>query len=425
MEAICRGWPHRPQSGHRRVSPMADEIFQTSLLSHTPLTGSYRYADLFQLIAPPPEAPRPPYAIGHHPVLLELRVDPRIPPDRKTDRWHRDQWERDRDEKLRPGAPEDWLATYRQSTEWSRKQALVKELTVLLSTLTGYTFFPYNGDHYWFLPSEASLGFKPVWGQTFYSSVGRRRWWSRLVDRLRLHTPTAVAPREVFSEPIGEPAPLVPPVKRGRWAQDAFVVSEPHRMEFPDDLGALLDLYFTLEKSHKEAFYAASLLWVQCSALASKCSSLSLLAAASAVETLVRCDHPEEMPCPECSTPESVERCEKCDAPRYRLASRFKKFFKTHGGQTLGNFADRLYGFRSGISHSGRLLRCEFFDVPKIAPRRQTRSPDAIGIERRALCLDEGGEAHQKPVHLRAEVGRTILKAWTRSGPSHGARPIR
>ncbi len=29
----------------------------------------------------------------------------------------------------------------------------------------------------------------------------------------------------------------------------------------------------------------------------------------------------------------------------------------------MGDFADRLYAFRSGISHSGRLLRKEFFDA--------------------------------------------------------------
>ena len=29
----------------------------------------------------------------------------------------------------------------------------------------------------------------------------------------------------------------------------------------------------------------------------------------------------------------------------------------------------------------------------EIAPRRQTRPPDAVGIELRALCLDEGVEA--------------------------------
>ncbi len=354
---------------------MADKIIRTSLLSHTPLTGWYRYADLFQLIPAPLEAPRPPSSIGHHPLILELRFDPRIPPDRNTDSWHRDQWERDRDEELskQPGATDEWLAAYRQSTEWSRGQALVKELTVLLTTLAGYTFFTYDGDHSWFLPLDPShtgaaepedgerddkgrfqpsaprraedTDVSPVWGHTFYSAPGD------------------VATGGGFSEPVSEPAPLVPQNKRGQWIQDAWVISEPHRMELPHDLDALLDLYFTLEHRRKEAFYAASHLWVQCNALVSKAPSLSLVAAASAVETLVRCEEPKVKTCPSCNASESLEYCVKCHTPKYRLTSSFINFFETYGGPTLGEFAERLYAFRSGISHSGRLLRIEFFDA--------------------------------------------------------------
>ena len=352
---------------------MEDKIIRTSLLSHTPLTGWYRYADLFQLIPAPPEAPRPPSQMGDYPLILELRFDPRIPPDRSTDTWHRDQWERDRDNELskQPGATDEWLAAYRRSTEWRRSQALVTELTVLLTTLAVYTFFTYDGDQSWFLPFDPShagaaeleegqqddkgwlkrsaprhsegADVSPVWGQTFYSAPG-----------------AVGAPGGGFSEPVGESAPLVP---RGQRMQDQWVISESHRMELPDHLNALFDLYFTLEHRQKEAFYAASHLWVQCSALKSKAPSLSLVAAASAVETLVRVEEPRVKICPTCSAPESLVYCVRCRAPIYRLRRGFIDFFETYGGPTLGDFADRLYDFRSGISHSGRLLRKEFFDA--------------------------------------------------------------
>ena len=325
---------------------MADTIILTSLLSHTPLLGWYRYSDLFQLRPPSPEAPRPPYAMGDHPLILELRVDLRIPPDRSTDRWHRDQWERDRDEELSPGATDEWLAAYRQSTQMSRRQALVKELTVLLTTLAGYTFFTYDGDQSWFVPHDPShAGAAPVWGSTSYGALG------------------GISSGGGLSEAVGEPAPLVPRRTRVQLVQDAWAISEPHRIEFPDDLSALLDVYFALESGRKEAFYAASHLWVQCHSLTSKAPSLSLVAAASAVETLVRMDEPEVPPsCPWCQTPESLEYCVRCRAPRYRLASGFRNFFVTYGGPSLGHFANRLYAFRSGISPAGSLLRKEFFD---------------------------------------------------------------
>ena len=109
---------------------MTDEIVRRSLLSHTPLTGWFRYVDLFQLMPAPLGAPRPPSPMGDHPLILELRADPRIPPDRETDSWHRDLFERERLKVLSPGATDDGLAAVRRGMQWLRTEALVKELTV-------------------------------------------------------------------------------------------------------------------------------------------------------------------------------------------------------------------------------------------------------------------------------------------------------
>ena len=100
---------------------MTDEIVRRSLLSHTPLTGWFRYVDLFQLMPAPLGAPRPPSPMGDH---------PRIPPDRETDSWHRDLFERERLKVLSPGATDDGLAAVRRGMQWLRTEALVKELTV-------------------------------------------------------------------------------------------------------------------------------------------------------------------------------------------------------------------------------------------------------------------------------------------------------
>ena len=56
------------------------------------------------------------------------------------------------------------------------------------------------------------------------------------------------------------------------------------------------------------------------------------------------------------------ENCDKCGSPIYNLRSSFKNFFEIYGGPTLGDFANRLYDFRSDISHAGILQRAEFFD---------------------------------------------------------------
>lgn len=44
------------------------------VFSAVPTDGAWRYGGLFQLVPPPPNAPRPPFLIGDHPLVLEVRV---------------------------------------------------------------------------------------------------------------------------------------------------------------------------------------------------------------------------------------------------------------------------------------------------------------------------------------------------------------
>ena len=55
----------------------------------------------------------------------------------------------------------------------------------------------------------------------------------------------------------------------------------------------------------------------------------------------------------------------------------------------------------------------------EIAPRRQTRPPDAVGIELRALCLDEGVEARvvEDAIQLRIERMPGALRQIRRGDP--------
>lgn len=71
--------------------------YNTTLLSFVPLTGWYRYQNLFQIVPASPNDPRPPYdESGHYPLQLEVSYDPQVWPERKSIVWHRDVWEHDR-----------------------------------------------------------------------------------------------------------------------------------------------------------------------------------------------------------------------------------------------------------------------------------------------------------------------------------------
>ena len=133
-------------------------------------------------------------------------------------------------------------------------------------------------------------------------------------------------------------------------------------VQFPDALDDLLTIYFGLEADRKQAFYAACHLWVQASDLREiRAASMSLVASVSAIETLVNFMDSPGPSCQECGAPPSVEICPQCGAPRYRLGSRFRDFLSDFAG-VEAKFANKLYSYRSNISHHGDLLREELFD---------------------------------------------------------------
>ena len=287
--------------------------------------------------------------MGDYPLFLELSYDPRIWPDRPDDFWHRDVWERQRGEKMNRKAPgtAEQAAMQRQLTDQYRGPAIIKELSILLTVLTNHRFFEYDGEQFWFV-TRRDPGDPPenaVWGQTLYRPPGLN------------------ARTEEFSSPSTDRAPTVPEDRYYKAGRDELVAGREYQIKLPYILDDLLNVYFGLDAVIKQAFYAACHLWSQSESLRDKAPSLSLIAASSAIETLVDSEGPNPgKPCLVCGAPVSIETCLVCGMPRYYLASRFKKFIIEHGGPGLGRFADRLYGFRSKVSHAGELLRVELFD---------------------------------------------------------------
>lgn len=318
------------------------------LLSHAPLTGWYRYKDVFQLIPAPPEAPRPPVILGDYPLILELQYDQEIVPERTVDFWHRDVWERVREKELNlvPGTPEQ-TSMHRTLTKQNRSSAIVKELNVLLSALTNHRFFEYDSQNSWTIhldPETTSERPAPVWSQRSYV------------------LPFEIAPIEEFTTPDAARSHLAQMGNYYHEVPDAYTSGQEFNVQLPEAIDALLDIYFALEDGRKSAFYAACHLWGQFLELRHTAPSMSLVAAVAAIETLANSDNPASDRCPECGIHSSIERCPKCGAARYRLTSRFKKFIHDHAGSGLGNFADQLYVFRGNISHAGELLREELFE---------------------------------------------------------------
>jgi hypothetical protein len=55
------------------LQPAEAAIGQAVLFSGLPMSGYFRYRDVFQLVPVPPEAPKPPFTMAQHPLLLQFR----------------------------------------------------------------------------------------------------------------------------------------------------------------------------------------------------------------------------------------------------------------------------------------------------------------------------------------------------------------
>ena len=301
---------------------LADKLIRNVWFSrNVPLSGSYRYRDVFQLMPAPPPTNDPGMIMRHYPLILELQYDTRIWTERDADLWCRDAWERERERALQmkakgsPGQNE----SYEQ-----------------ISGDSGVA-------HFWFITRTDTV---PVWGQTAYP------------------VPELSDAPDSFSAPAGEQVNMVPfDTYYKRTTRDVISAgSRKETIEFPDILDELLGRYFSLDPDAKCSFYRASLLWVQANALGSWSSSLALVAAVSAIETLVHFADPEPERCSQCgSLLGSEPPCGKCGAPTYGLTRQFKDFIEKHGGSK--SFADRMYAVRSNVAHRGALLRADLFDT--------------------------------------------------------------
>ena len=148
---------------------------------------------------PAPDSwPRPPFAMGDYPLILELRYDPEFAPEREKDYWHRDVWERARYHELgTEGWTDDQIAARRQNTEMMRSTAIVRELTVLLSALTNHKIFDYDSSQSWTISWTISRS---------ESDKAETRWAQRGYAMPKFSWPNA----EFLSDPTMEEAPRVP-----------------------------------------------------------------------------------------------------------------------------------------------------------------------------------------------------------------------
>lgn len=277
-------------------------------MSVVPVSGYFRYRDIFQILPAPPASPRPPAAVGAHPFIIELTY-PVSSVGRTTSYGHTIK-----------------AVFVNNETAFEK----LKHLLLLLTAFTNYRVFLPPGHQGWFV-SFGTLGNEqtdtsPQWGQEAYFDQN----YNHAIQN--------------FTAPTAPPINEVEPAKYF----NAYGRRMDQVLEFPEIITILLDAAHEMSEEAKLVLLSACSLLDQGLALWQEHPSLSFASCVSALESLIAFDHKAEQ----------VEKCDKCGQERFRVMQKFQEFFAKYGHQSseFRKYAQKIYRYRSKILHRGELF---------------------------------------------------------------------
>ncbi len=131
----------------------------------------------------------------------------------------------------------------------------------------------------------------------------------------------------------------------------------------PDDIENSLDLVFGLEGERRRQFERAAAYFDQAETVWWDSNSLGYVALVTALES--RMKKPER--CEVCRQPlaAAMERCTRCNQPRYRTTRQFIEFLETYapGIRDLAFEKDVLYGVRSDLAHGNDVMHADMMPL--------------------------------------------------------------
>jgi hypothetical protein len=283
---------------HRLLLKTAAEgIGQMVLFAHVPTTGHFRYKDRFQILPVPPEAPRPPYAVGDHPLLVQFAV----------------------------AESEDF------QTNSIRRSRIGREIELLCVALTTsiWRSIGFVVNHHWVL---TNLNQPDNWKSEFLQEGYTYKGANGRVEK--------------FFDISGKPALALTPTNE-YYKRVGITVDQI--LDLPADFAGLLDRFYSASREDRDRFLRAAF-WFQHAQRVSNISrSASFTALVSAIEAL--------MPPPE--EAEKCVKCKRSvgKGPTAQFADFVSRFAP---GPTVTNSDRRkLYSLRSALSHGGSLLHSD------------------------------------------------------------------
>lgn len=289
---------------------MTDLYRQAIVLSTLPVTGWYRYKDIFQIIPPTDAVKRPSITSAHHPLIFQWRY-----PASKEQRTISGNFE----------VPQ-WLLDKENSAEKAR------ELLLALGVFLTARIFEYRGKQSWFVDLEnaGSETLEPKWGQELYTAQNFQSPIESLSSVVEIQKIEEIESNQYFNRRFIE--------------YDAV-------FDVPQNLNFLLDRFFNLSANDKNSFLSSCALFEQGMEVWSTSPSLSFVGFVSCLETLINAEHKDA----------AVEKCSECGQDRHRVTKKFRDFFLAYGddSQEFKKYAMKIYKYRSKVVHTGELFNGE------------------------------------------------------------------
>jgi hypothetical protein len=275
----------------------ATKVRRSVLFSSAPTTGYFRYRDVFQIVPVPPEAPRPKFILGDHPLFLEVKVH----------------------------ISSNFMITN------LRYQRAARELELLLSSLLDLRVWSIGTEmrHHWSMDiSEDTIVLPSKFLQEGYS-------WSGAVPELDDFRSTE------HLSPIEQLDPHEYYSSRG--------ISVDRKLDMSSDINEQLDKFFSLPIGQREKFLRAGYWFQHAHTVFHYSKSASFVALVSAIEALI--PKPKGgTRCPHCKQMLGVG-----------LRKQFVDFVESlvPGGAVPEAERKRFYRVRSALSHGGKLLAAD------------------------------------------------------------------
>lgn len=279
------------------LTPGEQTVGRNILFAGVPTKSYFRYKDVFQLLPVPPEAPRPPYVLGEHPLSFEFYF---------------------------AGSSDAVIRIQRRARIGHEIELVCVALLPLLNGSFGNT-----GRHHWVIPeSPDPAQLKSEYRQEMYT-------WPQLAIETKGFTPIdgiSSARRVPADEYYG---------RRG--------ISVDQELDVPDNVEKSLDAFFSLDKDNRDRFLRASFWFRHAQRVFTYSQSASFTALVSAIEALMG-PTPTSARCPTCG---------KSTGPG--STKLFTDFVDKYApSPAIPNSARReLYRLRSKLSHGGHLLHSD------------------------------------------------------------------